>query len=390
MTSLAKPPFIMTSEEGSFARFTIEERKPMITDRILDHFDYTPAIREALLAFKAELKEGTVQPLQETTSDKPIWDHDMRPWFGKSWLEIPWFLAETYFYRRVLEAVQYFQPGPWQGLNPYQRLKDRETRDAMTIFTPIYDQMDPGLSLAGFQDAVFKALWGNRADLSNLQSFERDMSNQSERIIRDDSEAVFAFLKKQPRKICYIFDNVGKELYFDLALIDYLLHHNLAVAVTFYLKNQPYFISDAMPDDVDAVLGQLSASSAEKDRALAASLRKNIQAGRIRIETPPFFTTGRMYRQLPVVLSKQIGEHDLAILKGDVNYRRLVGDRHWPPTTPIGTAAGHFPTAFVSLRTMKAELVVGLTGDQVADLEANAEEDWQINGKRGMITFLEK
>ncbi|MDY6873916.1 MAG: damage-control phosphatase ARMT1 family protein [Chloroflexota bacterium] len=390
MTSPAKPPFIMTSEEGSFARFTIEERKPMIIDRILDCFDYPPVIHEALLAFKTEMKEGTIQPLQEITNDREIWDHDMQPWLDKPWLEIPWFLAETYFYRRVLEAVQYFQPGPWQGLNPYQRLKDRETRTAMAIFTPIYDQMAPALSLSSFRDAITKALWGNRTDLSNLQSFEHDMSNQSERIIRDDSAAVFAFLKDRPRKIAYIFDNVGKELYFDLALVDQLLRHNLAANVTFYLKNQPYFVSDAMPDDLEAVLGQLAASDAKKDRALASRLRKNIRTGRIQIETPPFFTTGRMYRQMPAILSKQIGERDLAILKGDVNYRRLVGDRHWPPTTLIGAAAGHFPTAFVSLRTMKAELVVGLTVDQVADLDANAEPDWQINGKRGMITYLEK
>jgi hypothetical protein len=97
-----------------------------------------------------------------------------------------------------------------------------------------------------------------------------------------------------------------------------------------------------------------------------------------------------MYRQLPDVLAKQIGDHDLAILKGDVNYRRLVGDRHWPPTTPVGAAAGHFPTSFASLRTMKSELVVGLLAGQLADLEANAEKDWQINGKRGTITFLQK
>jgi hypothetical protein len=390
MTSLAQPPFIMTSEEGSFARFTIEIRKPMIIDRILAHFDYTPAIREALLAFKAEVKDGTVQPLRETTSDREIWDHDIKRWIGKSWLEIPWFLAETYFYRRVLEAAQYFQPGPWQGLNPYQRLKDNETTIALGIFTAIFKQMDPTPSQESFQDALTKALWGNRADLSNLQSFEHDMSSQAERIIRDDSIALYEFLREKPRKIAYIFDNVGKELYFDLALVDHLLTHDLAEGVTFYLKNQPYFISDAMPDDVQAVLEQLSASESDKDRVLAGRLQRHLHAGRIKIETPPFFTTGRMYRQLPEVVAKQIGEHDLAILKGDVNYRRLVGDRHWLPTTPVGTAAGHFPTAFVSLRTMKSELVLGLTAGQLADLEANAESDWKINGKRGMITFLQK
>lgn len=390
MTSLAKPPLIMTSEPGSFARFTIEKRKPLIIDRILADYDYSPAIRSALLALKEEMGSGTVQPLQETASDRTLWDHDMLPWIGKGWLEIPWFLAETYFYRRVLEAVQYFQPGPWQGLNPYQRLKDQEIADALPIFTSIYRQMGQSLSQDAFQDTLHKALWGNRADLSNLQSFERDMGSQAERIIRNDSVDLLRFLQAQPRKIAYIFDNVGKELYFDLALIDYLLGNNLAASVTCYVKNQPYFISDAMPDDIAQVLNKLSASTSEKDRGLASKLQTALHAGRINIEAPPFFTTGRMYRHLPEALAQQIGEHDLAILKGDVNYRRLVGDRHWPPTTPVGTAAGHFPTSFVSLRTMKAELVIGISTDQLTDLETNAEADWMINGKRGMITFLQK
>ncbi len=390
MTSPDRPPFIMTSEPGSFARHTIENRKPLIIDRILADFDYTSEIRAGLLAFKAEIKAGTVQPLQEAASDRPVWDHDLGPWFGRDWLAIPWFLAETYFYRRVLEIVHYFQPGPWQGLNPYQRLKDHENLEALPVFTGIYSQMDASPSQANFTDALTRALWGNRADLSNLQSFERDMGSQAERIIRSDSAALFRFLQLQPRKVAYIFDNVGKELYFDLALIDYLLENDLAASVTCFVKNQPYFVSDAMRADLAQVLDKLSASGAEKDRALARRLQTALHAGRVRVELPPFFTTGRMYRQLPAALARQIGEHDLAVLKGDVNYRRLVGDRHWPPTTPIGTAAGTFPTAAVSLRTLKSELVVGLTAEQLADLEANAEDDWLINGKRGMITFLEK
>jgi len=35
MTSLALPPFIMTSDENSFARETIASRKPLIIDQVL-------------------------------------------------------------------------------------------------------------------------------------------------------------------------------------------------------------------------------------------------------------------------------------------------------------------------------------------------------------------
>jgi hypothetical protein len=76
------------------------------------------------------------------------------------------------------------------------------------------------------------------------------------------------------------------------------------------------------------------------------------------------------------------------ILKGDVNYRRLFGDRHWQPTTPIEKAAGYFPTSVLSFRTLKAEIAVGLSEEMLEYLNTEAEEDWRINGKRGMITFM--
>jgi hypothetical protein len=56
----------------------------------------------------------------------------------------------------------------------------------------------------------------------------------------------------------------------------------------------------------------------------------------------------------------------------------------------VGRAAGYFPTAFLSLRTLKAELVVGLAQEQLTWLEANAESDWMTNGSWGLITFLKK
>jgi len=43
---------------------------------------------------------------------------------------------------------------------------------------------------------------------------------------------------------------VGLELLFDLALADFLLCHGWAREVVLHLKNQPFFVSDAMPKDV--------------------------------------------------------------------------------------------------------------------------------------------
>lgn len=50
----------------------------------------------------------------------------------------------------------------------------------------------------------------------------------------------------------------------------------------------------------------------------------------------------------------------MLVLKGDVNYRRLLEDRHWPPTTRLEEVTQFMPTSTLSLRTLKAEIMVGL------------------------------
>ncbi len=388
MTNL--PPLLMTSEEGSFAQETIQSRKPLIIDRILSHFDYTPSIRKALIAFKSELAKDSFQSLTEQTADRVYWDQDLLPWKGKTWLEIPWFLAETYFYRRVLEIVTYFQPGPWQGRDPYDLLKHREIQNAIPVFEETYQAQDAKPTLEQFRQVCYQALWGNRGDLSNLQVFETEMGSQPENLVLDHTQDVWALLQNEPARVAYFLDNTGKELLFDLALIDFLLKTNLAESVSCYLKNQPFFVSDAMPKDFQKSMHALQASDRSDLKELADRITAGLGSGRITLNAPPFLTTGRMFRQLPEVLHKQLASQNLVILKGDVNYRRLFGDRHWPPTTAISEAGGYFPTNVLSLRTLKAEIILGLSQEKLEGIRAEGDRKWLINGKRGMITFLKK
>jgi hypothetical protein len=387
MTAL--PPPIMTSEIGSFARKTIEELKPGIIDNLLNQYDYPPQIQKALLDLKSEMINGQLKPLQEQTSDRAIWDLDVHAYIGKSWLNIPWILAETFFFRRFLEAVQYFQPGPWQGRDPFQHLKNRELLTALPEFINTFQNKSTSNDESAFQEACYQSLWGNQSDLSNLESYNVILSHPEEKLVIDHSEQAFEFISHQNGKLAYFFDNVGKELYFDLAFIDLLFQRDLAQSVTCYLKNQPFFVSDALPKDLYQAIDLMASSSDLECEHLALRIGNGLKSGRIRIEAPPFLATSRTFRRMPDALKREIGQHDIAILKGDVNFRKLVGDRHWDPTTAIDKAAGYFPTSFLSLRTLKGELIVGLEKDQIHNLESNAGDNWMINGKRGMITFLQ-
>jgi hypothetical protein len=93
-----------------------------------------------------------------------------------------------------------------------------------------------------------------------------------------------------------------------------------------------------------------------------------------------------MLRRLPQPVLDELCQADLVIFKGDVNYRRILDDRHWPYTTPMQQAAAYLPFSFASLRTLKGEMVVGLQPGQAEVLSAE-DPSWLINGQRGVIHF---
>ena len=176
-------------------------------------------------------------------------------------------------------------------------------------------------------------------------------------------------------------DNAGTELAMDLALVDFLLGSGLAGRVVLHLKAQPFFVSDAMPKDVQAALGALSAGPAEGAR-LAARLADRLAAGRLQLRTHWFYTTSLFYFELPGDLRADLAAAGLVIVKGDANYRRLFGDAHWPPTTPFAAASAYFPAPLLALRTLKSEIVLGLPAGEAERLRAQ-DPDWLVNGRRG-------
>jgi hypothetical protein len=149
----------------------------------------------------------------------------------------------------------------------------------------------------------------------------------------------------------------------------------------FHLKNQPFFVSDAMPQDAKALLGLL------RNEPLGKRLDEHLAAGRLVLRDDPFWTTCLMFRQMPAPLAAELANSDLAILKGDVNYRRLLDDAHWPHTACLDEIVAYFPAPLLALRTLKGEIMVGLQPGQAEQLAAQ-DPDWLLNGKRGLIQYV--
>jgi hypothetical protein len=384
------PPYLMTSDPGSFARQTIVERKPQIIRHVLAANTYPEHIVAALNDYQVEIAAGTVQPLHEDARDAAFWHAQWRPHEGCSWLSLPWYFAETYFYRRLLEAVSYFQPGPWAGLDPFAPQKRAQEAAAAEQIQSVWAQLAALPTEDRFAALLHACLWGNRADLSNFTVKERAMGDTAadrRHILIDHTAETEAMLGAGVGEVAFINDNVGADILFDLILTDHLLTLRMTQRVVFHLKPQPFFVSDAMPADIRHMINRLHRSPSAAIADLAARLDDALASGSLRLATDPFWATSLFFTELPAPVRAQLERADLTILKGDVNYRRLLEDRHWPPTTDLAEVTTGFPRPFLVLRTLKGEIIAGLQPGQAEELSA-VEPDWLINGKRGLIHLV--
>jgi uncharacterized protein with ATP-grasp and redox domains len=383
------PPLILTSEPDSFAQRTFAVRIPRIIEETIELNSFPDDVRGALEELRTEILNGTVRGLHEDTRDKAYWDRVSSPYAGRTWLDVPWYWGEAFMYRRVLEATRYFFPGPMHGFDPYAATKATEwVPDAAPQLANHLMEGAPSEPHARFESLLHASLWGNRTDLSYNVAAQVGRSAQLEdersNLLVDDTEQVWKYLMHKPRRrLGNITDNAGTELLMDLALTDFILSEGLTERVDLHLKPQPFFVSDAMPDDVETGLGALMVAG-DAARALGERLRSHQENQRLGMRTHWHYATSLFYFQLPDDLRKQLASMDLVILKGDVNYRRLVGDVHWPPTTPFERATAYFPAPLVALRTMKAELIVGLDEGKAEQLR-KGDPEWMVNGRRGLI-----
>lgn len=389
---LRLPPPIMTSEPGSFARHTLQTRVHGILEETIAANRFPAATVAALQALSYEISADAIRPLQEEAPDSAFWAAAAAPYVGRSWLDVPWYWAEAYFYRRILEATRYFQPGPWYQIDPYGPIKAREWQaEAAPAAVNALAVSLPAEPTARFQRLLFASLWGNRVDLSYSLAAHlgatAEPRQEHKNLLVDDSLAVWDFLQARGgSRVAIIADNAGTELLMDLALSDFLLASGLATEIHIHLKPQPFFVSDAMPVDLLAGLDALTAAGGQA-RKLAYRVDGHIAAGELVPQTHWFYASSLFYFQLPDDLFAALADMDLVIAKGDANYRRLLGDAHWPFTTPFAQAVNYFPTSLVALRTLKAELIVGLDPDDLARLDAE-DPAWLINGRRGVIQLF--
>ncbi|MDA3648525.1 protein-glutamate O-methyltransferase family protein [Saccharopolyspora indica] len=374
-------PLVGIGEAGTFAWKVFHERHPVMIDQLCAAFPYSAGTRGRLAELLRETTGGVVEPLDDVAPDHSAWQAWTSERIGRPWSECPFLWAESYFFRKLLAATGYFTPGPWQGVDPFAPMKQAELRNAATAETlKSFDALQ-GLDAAERDTAVLQAaVWGNRADLAFQLS--AGTTRASSALVADEG-GPFWSLFDEAGPVQLVADNSAGELAADLVLIDHLLMTGRANRVVLQVKPNPYYVSDATPADVLEVLRHLLVLDGEA-AAVGQRVWDGLRDGRIEVRAHPFFCAPLDFHAMPDDLRAEFASAAVTIMKGDLNYRRLVGDRHWPATTPFAAATAHFPGPVAALRVLKSEVVVGL--DRQA-LEALGDHDatWRTNGTHALV-----
>lgn len=374
------PPEITGRDPGSYAHGVLTRRHPTIVAKVRAAHPYGPRQLGALDALEREITDGTVGSLPPGSPGAAEWATLAAPYLGARWSDLPFLWGEGYFYTRLLTAVDYWGPAPWTGTDPFAGMKGAEL--ASDAYAADLAAVPPP-GAGGLPELVLGAVWGNRADLGFLVDADPGATGARSHLVADDSPALVERLAGgRVRRLCVLADNTGQELLADLVLLDRLLHNGSVREVELHLKPHPYFVSDATLADLLAVLRTLAAGPPGA-RALWERLDGLLRTGRLRPATHWFSGLPYGYARMPADLRAHLGTFDLVLAKGDLNYRRLVGDRHWSVDTPFASAARDFPAPVAALRTVKSDVLVGGYAE-AARLDTTAP-GWRTTGRYALV-----
>ncbi|MDX6396054.1 MAG: hypothetical protein QOJ73_7117 [Streptosporangiaceae bacterium] len=325
-----------------------------------------------------------MQPLSPDADGHEIWASWGEGHFGKPWLDAPFLWSESYFYQRLLDAVGFFGPGPWRWVDPFGYLKSAELQDpGLEAGLAALDDLRRLPAEEQMRVKLLASLWGNRADLGfRMGGLAGPADPEAAGLVDDHSHELLSALGPAA-SVVLVMDNAGRELLADLVLADHLLRHGYAASITLHVKPRPYYVSDATAADVADGVRRLAGTPGSA-AVIAGRLLAAMAGGTIGLYTHEFYCAPWSYHRMPADLAAEFESASLAVLKGDLNYRRLVGDRDWPPAIPFADVTSYFPAPVAALRTLKSDVITGIDPSVRARLDG-AGPSWRTDGTHGLI-----
>ena len=87
---------------------------------------------------------------------------------------------------------------------------------------------------------------------------------------------------------------------------------------------------------------------------------------------------------MPLHIQQRLAGSSLCVVKGDANYRRLLGEREWPLDMPAKDILSYWPVPVCALRTFKAEIGCGVSLQEQNRAKMD-DEKWLVSGRFGVV-----
>jgi hypothetical protein len=375
------PVAISTADRDSFARYTVTVRFPRILDSIINSNDFSLPIRQKLLAFSKTLPDGVLEPIKAANKAAELVNHDLVK-KGYMWKNGPFIALEQYFYHKLLELSGYYENRGDHRLDIFSAIKNRNVlarKDKMIETIGGSRSLFHGNDLRESAGIVLNMiLGGNLADLSQIN----DLTKNTIELLLDDTGRFFERLPRYLR-VDIILDNSGEELLTDLLFAKWLVQSAGVKNVRLHFKAAPYFVSDATLKDYWFLAEVLRREKAGAD--FIDELDHLIKSGDITLCADECWTDYVEYQRLPSAIMLDLNRSSLLVFKGDLNYRKLVGDYHWEYSTKTAGILNYFRTDVMILRVLKSELAAGLAPEVTTRF---TDKSWLTSGKYGIIEYV--
>lgn len=439
------PSVYYNNDKQSFAFATCQKRWPILIQNAIDDITFESKSKDSdAQAQGLQILEGLKLLLEELQTDQVVkpfesnlpgldsYNNTLSELPQFTWLTGPWLFTECYLYRRIDECVK-SQP-LWLQFDIFEKAK-RDTFKSSSFgiyelairYQELYSQVQSAkkLDLATlkllFTEFIDISLWGNATDLSllanatledikSVQGAELRKKSEQNILSNDLPRAWDQLCNSTTKRVDFILDNAGFENYTDLILTLFLLDTGLANEVIFHCKSRPWMVSDTMCKDFDILLKDMANTEWFPDHResmdfVVERLTHYHGNGKLKMIDNEFWTIDLDYWNISPSETKFGGaelyhdliKSDLIIVKGDLNYRKLTGDRKWPRSTPFIDGIGPLSSnglKILLLRTCKADVCLGLAPGKDEELSKYWREQgnevgelWCSSGKWAVISY---
>lgn len=417
-----KVPNIIRYNNDNFARETIKYRmKNIIMNlkkryNILDYSEFTDSKfkldifnSDLFSQYNNELFKSWIKTLEKFEKGK----------ISDFFINAPFIDIEHYFYYSILYQVRSHQETNKNNIiDPYKvdkiiSMKNDYFKNPDVHKSKIKELLDLGLKIKyciGDQEQerniceLLKLnLSANSTDLSQL--FWEQFSNVSPVI--DDTQKFwdnYVSDLHNVTRINILTDNFGVEFLADIIMGYYFIlkkGKNTKIEVIYNVNELPIFVSDVSHNDETLLFDTLN--EFVKDNKYYKELLNDIQSliteNKLLFKPDFFWNMPVYYNTIVKPEYKKAGYlseiknifcgTDLLIVKGDLNYRRLVGDRNYNPQKDIKNCINYIKCPLLIIRSFKSN--VTLLGKNYKEFIKNKriEQDWQSNGKYGIIQYID-